>query len=461
MNLGNLSLENLHLQSQFDLHKRSALDDNSSVFSTADTTFSDGGASLSTQSSAEELITAVDELVALLQPDSELKPLYTMAFTNQGLGAKNFAENFQQLLRRYARDLEAEAKEPLHFMAARLTHDRAGYIANAITKQYYHDYKDMSESLPSANRQNDQERPDRFLSKLEPCDHHKALEAGSNDENDALFFDEDEWDNDSAPLQTLEQVRAFMISGAAIKNLRRRFKQLVSGSSSGSLELEQKERRRIDSPSPKREQAVISSGEVAGKYGSQIKVSKNDRRGQNSQPFIDELEDESVIANTELEDTTATSPDVDPSCGSDHSSRIVHTSTIISKPPENNKSVKMASPLQSPKSVTGSVANEREGFRNSIGNILGTKIFGTQEIFAVPLRRHINRKLAGKVDIFNKSLSIAFFTETLPERLLRQARTVSEVLRICEKRMEPGTQRLRWTCVSAPMAPNNHFTHVL
>lgn len=248
----------------------SVFGDTSSVSSLADTTFSDQGASLSSQSSTEELITAADELVALLQADKELKPLYTIALTKASFGAERFERNFHRLLKMYAKDLKAEAKEPLHYMAAQLTYSRARYVVNAIRKQYDQDYKDRTERLASAIRQKARERLDRYLSRLDPRDQHKALATDLNDDTDASTSDEDEWDNDSAPLRTLEQVKAFMISGEAIKNLRRRFKSFVDGSSGESLEPEQKGLGGIDSPSPKQEQTVTSSGEVKANRSSQI-----------------------------------------------------------------------------------------------------------------------------------------------------------------------------------------------
>ena len=437
----------------------SVFGDTSSVSSLADTTFSDQGASLSSQSSTEDLITAADELVALLQADKELKPLYTIALTKASLGAERFERNFHRLLKMYAKDLKVEAKEPLHYMAAQLTYSRARYVVNAIRKQYDQDYKDRTEKLAFAIRQKARERLDRYLSRLDPRDQHKALATDLNDDTDASTSDEDEWDNDSAPLRTLEQVKAFMISGEAIKNLRRRFKSFLDGSFGESLEPEQKGLGGINSPSPKQEQTVTSSGEVKANRSSQVNVPQKDQRRHGTQTSIEGVEDNVMTAISEPEDTIATSPDADPSRGSNLSSTVVRTPVIVSKLSKTEKSTNLLIAPQPLESTPENVEIYSNNLQNHIRRVLRTCTFGLLEFVVASLRRQMNWGLREYIDHFSRDTCLKLWTGALPKLWLHKIQNALEVLGVCEKKIASGSQRLRWTCVGFLTDLKRPFTH--
>jgi len=363
-------------------------DDSRSVSSLADTVFSKTF-SQSSQSSTQELMTAKDELLALIQGDVEMRPLYARAMADESIGAERFAKNLHRLLRMYAKDLKEESKERVHYMAAQLMYSAAGYVVNGIRKQYDLEYHERAEKVQSAVAQrNKEKRLNQYLSRLDlGSRHHSEGDTISND-SDGFISDEDAWDNENAQLHTLWQVRAFMVSGQAIKNLRIRLKYFVLG----ATEL---------SATSKKGNAKGPLESVKHMQNCATDVIQNDERaGQGLSPK------KSVNLETEPTNTSIT----------DFSNDSSHRSHTESPRAESikRKDISFMDPLHVSQAALPDVVRATESKQN---------------VMQWPLYRPSQ------------------FLKAIRERVVG----VLESLGLCEPRAEVGFQRLRWICVSLPM----------
>ena len=94
------------------------------------------GASFGSQSSTDQLLSAVDDFVALLSDDELLKPLYRAAIHNEIIGGDRFEKNFGRLLELCSEELEKEAHEQLQIHVVRLIRTRAAYMSKRL--RYMH-----------------------------------------------------------------------------------------------------------------------------------------------------------------------------------------------------------------------------------------------------------------------------------------------------------------------------------
>ena len=90
------------------------------------------GASVSSQSSTDQLLSAVDQLIDLLADDELLKPLYRAATHSEIIGADRFEKNFSRLLELCSEELEKEAHDQLQIQVVRLVRTRAAYISKRL-----------------------------------------------------------------------------------------------------------------------------------------------------------------------------------------------------------------------------------------------------------------------------------------------------------------------------------------
>ena len=94
------------------------------------------GASVGSQSSTDQLLSAVDQLVDLLADDEVLKPLYRAAIHNEIIGGDRFEKNFSRLLELCSEELEKEAHEQLQIHVVGLIRTGAAYMSKRL--RYMH-----------------------------------------------------------------------------------------------------------------------------------------------------------------------------------------------------------------------------------------------------------------------------------------------------------------------------------
>ena len=90
------------------------------------------GASVGSQSSTDQPLSAVDQLIDLLADDELLKPLYRAATHSGIIGGDRFEKNFSRLLELCSEELEKEAHDQLQIQVVRLVRTRAAYISKTL-----------------------------------------------------------------------------------------------------------------------------------------------------------------------------------------------------------------------------------------------------------------------------------------------------------------------------------------
>ena len=173
-------------------------DDTPSVASTrSPSIFSTNSMSLFSQYSAQDLESAIEELVTLLANDEVLKPLYLLAVQSKSIGGDRLENNLRRLLGSYSYDLGKTAKDALERGAAHLVRSRARYAANAIRRKFELRNEDVGIVL--------------------------SVREESNISSDEDGLDE----SDGEDIPSLTQVKLFMVSGDAFDNLRRNLQNFV------------------------------------------------------------------------------------------------------------------------------------------------------------------------------------------------------------------------------------------
>ena len=221
-----------------------AISDDDSLPSVSSIAF---GASASSQSSAEELLSAAEEFAALLVNNEILKPLYKRALESDSIGPERFVRNFCRLLRLYSKELKDDAHNRLQESAAQLVRSRAEYISNTIRAHYDHNYHNMAKWMKDLGSQTSdhirRERLEQYLVQIESKDplirsakpedtnrrslQHEstAIPARGIDEDGELSNSED--NRNQVDLPNLIHVKAFLLSGNAFQNLLWNFQNFV------------------------------------------------------------------------------------------------------------------------------------------------------------------------------------------------------------------------------------------
>ncbi|KAJ4295356.1 hypothetical protein N0V90_007368 [Kalmusia sp. IMI 367209] len=122
--------------------KRDVEDDNASVISSyAASIFSIQSAASSATNlakgsgySVDEITTATEDLLALLQNDVDLTPLYLTAIKDPSIGPQRLQRNLRRIFKQYAEHLKTEAKDRLEFLASRLVSLKAGSMSQSIVE---------------------------------------------------------------------------------------------------------------------------------------------------------------------------------------------------------------------------------------------------------------------------------------------------------------------------------------
>lgn len=102
---------------------------------------------------ADEICTALDELVGIFVDDKQMALLYREAVFEKRIAPLRFVHNFRHLLKRFAVQLKEEAQEAIHVNLANFVASRAGLIAAKIGSKYEQQYFPETTSAQSPGNQ--------------------------------------------------------------------------------------------------------------------------------------------------------------------------------------------------------------------------------------------------------------------------------------------------------------------
>jgi hypothetical protein len=173
-----------------------------------------------------QLLSAEQEFTLLLGSEPCLVSLYGACFASANIGAQRFEDNFRRLLKIYARDLQAEAKDQLQAKAAQFVRPRARRVASNIRRNF--DPQDAALKLPLSNLEDGRARKrllEDFLTGAPLADHDSTADEDSqwHDSDSDLEIEEE--------LPTLAMVKGFLLSSKAFEQLKVNFRQFVFPSS--------------------------------------------------------------------------------------------------------------------------------------------------------------------------------------------------------------------------------------
>jgi hypothetical protein len=163
----------------------------------------------SSASSSGFHFSALSEFIDLLL-HSELRPLYPLTILK--FGPEKFQTNFSRLLLCYGRELQKDASNNLERQAARLVRISARQIAGEIINSVS-GVMDQTSLSPEAKQSN-------VATLNNWLDSVKDPQEGEEEDEFSDSSISDEWE-----LQTLEDVRSFMLSGKPYNNMGELFKQ--------------------------------------------------------------------------------------------------------------------------------------------------------------------------------------------------------------------------------------------
>lgn len=149
--------------------------------------------------------TAIADLKHFLHHHTELKPLYTIAITR--VGPEKFQRNVRRLILRYGRALRHEAANLVQLQAARFVRISSARIAIEI--------KEDITGNSSTSRVGTSEGRQHLEGYLKDLEQENQLSSDEESLNDC----------DTLPLQTLENVKNFMVSSDAFMKLCDEFKE--------------------------------------------------------------------------------------------------------------------------------------------------------------------------------------------------------------------------------------------
>ncbi|OGE49558.1 hypothetical protein PENARI_c021G00413 [Penicillium arizonense] len=93
-----------------------------------------------THLTAEEMHSAIDELVGIFLEDKELAILYREAILERRIARSRFVRNFRRLLKRFAAGLKEEAGEAIDLDLANLISSKAGLVADKVGSKIEQQY---------------------------------------------------------------------------------------------------------------------------------------------------------------------------------------------------------------------------------------------------------------------------------------------------------------------------------
>jgi hypothetical protein len=221
--------------------------------------------SSSSQLSTTNLLSSVDQLVALLLGDQTLNNLYTAALQRPTIEPEHFERKFRHLLNQYSLDLTREAAQtPLHQEAANFVRFRARYVSNRIRKAFeLADERGKHLSSWLESEKSSEKDLGRFIhewndssSPLLKHDEARDSDAEELDNLDEVDIDENIENN----LQSLANFKEFMVSGNAFRNLQQNLKDFVHPPSATKDHTQPSTDAKNTTLNPK---AAVSSGQAS------------------------------------------------------------------------------------------------------------------------------------------------------------------------------------------------------
>jgi hypothetical protein len=189
------------------------------------------GSSSSTLS-ADELLLGVNQLVSLLLGDQTLKNLYTAALQSPTIGPERFENKFRRFLNQYSLNLREAAQTPLHQEAANFVRLRARYVSNRIRRAFEpagERGKNLSSWLES--EKSSQKDLGTFIREWNDGSSPLLEQDGAQDSDDEDSGDLNAIDiheNIENSLEYLDNLREFMVSGNAFRNLQKNLEDFVN-----------------------------------------------------------------------------------------------------------------------------------------------------------------------------------------------------------------------------------------
>jgi hypothetical protein len=170
--------------------------------------------SSSSRSSLPDIMTAVDELVAMLTRDPLLQCLSQLEPPR--MVPEKFERNLAQLLQRYLKHLKTESVDVLHFQAARFFGSRNRLIATKVKIEFDPRSK-MSLNKFSTEKLRLKEYLERFLKQFRPSGRDRNGDPSEAEENSSENSDTSQAENS---FENFSKVKEFLMESTTFVTLR-------------------------------------------------------------------------------------------------------------------------------------------------------------------------------------------------------------------------------------------------
>lgn len=168
-----------------------------------------------TRFTADEIRTAVDELVCIFLEDAEIDYLFRDAISKRHIASDRLDRNFRRLMKRFARNLKDEAQEAIDLDLANLILSRVSLVAEKIGTKFRQEYSGL-DGFPQSSPQM-----------------HGSVEVAFRLAQDIHDFSSDEEDDGEEPgiddrfARLVSHGRSFIEESAAFQKLRVEFKNFL------------------------------------------------------------------------------------------------------------------------------------------------------------------------------------------------------------------------------------------
>ena len=197
-------------------NKRDNEDDNASVISSyAASIFSVQSAASSATDlakgsgySVDEITTATEDLLAILQNNVDLAPLYLTAIEDPSIGPQRLQRNLRRIFKQYAEHLKKEAKDRLEFLTSQLVSLKAGFLSQSIV-----------ECCTRIAAKTEHEKPHK-VGMEENFDDEWEEDNEAEEEEEAMHMDDTNFED-------LIAFREFLLTSSAFQTLRSQIQNFV------------------------------------------------------------------------------------------------------------------------------------------------------------------------------------------------------------------------------------------
>jgi hypothetical protein len=146
-----------------------------SVLSTGSLNLAATELSRNTGYSSMQIARATEELIIILQDDTDLAPLYKQAISDTSIGPERLERNLRRLFKGYADQLSKISSDTLEFLASKLVREKAGAVARSIIEKHNSiveasDLEWKQEQAQSSDDDDDDDDDDGNHEKARPVD---------------------------------------------------------------------------------------------------------------------------------------------------------------------------------------------------------------------------------------------------------------------------------------------------